>query len=56
MEMIIFKLRPFYPTRIEQKASLDAEDEKKNSWNLRELRKEGKRKPQFPLEFKLDIP
>jgi len=27
--MIIFKLRPFYPTRIEQKAILAAEDEKK---------------------------
>ena len=56
MEMIIFKLRPFYPTRIEQKAGLDTEDEKKKLLNLRELRKEGKRQPQFSLEFKLDSP
>jgi hypothetical protein len=35
MEMIIFKLRPFYPTRIEQKAGI----EKKKPLHLPELKK-----------------
>jgi len=56
MEIIIFKLRPFYPTIIEQKAGLDAEYEKKKLLNLRELRKKVKKQPQFSLEFKLGSP